>query len=72
MDMQGVPSANLDLVGYDEMSQTMDIVFGYHAELYRFFSISKDLFETMMGTLNSPGKFFYHNIRLVYPYVRLR
>lgn len=71
MEMIGVPSANLSAVGYDEQNETMEIEFDYHGELYRFFSISKDLFETMMNA-HTPGKFFYHNIRLAYPYVRLR
>lgn len=70
MDMRSIPSTNLAEVGFDEQSETMEVVFDHAGERYRFFNITPTTFEAMMNA-NTPGKYFYHHIRLSYPYVQI-
>jgi len=68
---QDIPSENLESVGYDEKRETLEVEFLHLGEMYRYFSISRGVFDAMLGA-STPGQYFYHFIRTSYPYVRIQ
>ena len=58
---QTVTSSDIASIGYDVISQTLEIEF--HATgIYRYFSVPKEISDTLLTT-PSPGKFFLQNIK---------
>lgn len=68
--MEPITSSNLKEVGYDEKRQTLEVEFLHAREVYRYFSISRGVFDAMMSA-STPGQYFYHFIRTSYPYIQI-
>jgi hypothetical protein len=65
MERAPVSSSNLVSVGYDEVSQTLEVEF-MRGTIYRYFGVPKVLHESLIAA-SSVGKFFNANIRDVFP-----
>ena len=64
MKRQEVDSSNIDAVGYDETTQTLEIEF--RNGVYQYEDVPEDVYEDLMGA-DSIGSFFHECIRDVYP-----
>jgi len=70
MNRESVSSSNLASVGYDEENQILEIEFN-HGGVYQYFEVPVEVYEKLMNA-SSHGSYFYHNIRGVYEYSRIR
>ena len=68
---EAITSSNLESLGYDEKNETLEVEFLNAGEIYRYHNISKHVFNAMLGA-STPGQYFYHFIRLAYPYYRIQ
>ena len=68
MERQEVDSSNIDAVGYDETTQTLEIEF--RNGVYQYEDVPEDVYEGLMGA-DSIGGFFHECIRDVYPCFRI-
>ena len=68
MERQEVDSSNIDAVGYDETTQTLEIEF--RNGVYQYEDVPEDVYEDLMGAV-SIGGFFHECIRDVYPCSRI-
>ena len=68
MKRQEVDSSNIDAVGYDETTQTLEIEF--RNGVYQYEDVPEDVYEDLMGA-DSIGGFFHECIRDVYPCSRI-
>ena len=68
MERQEVDSSNIDAVGYDETTQTLEIEF--RNRVYQYEDVPEDVYEGLMGA-DSIGGFFHECIRDVYPCSRI-
>lgn len=67
--MQHIPSSNIDDAGYDEKTQVMEVSF-LNGGTYRYSNVPKHVWDAFLAA-NTPGQYFYHNIRSSYPYIRI-
>ena len=65
-----VDSSNLASVGYDPAKQILEIEFN-HGGIYQYFDVPLDEYDGLMAA-DSHGSYFYHNIRDVYDYVKIK
>ena len=72
MERQEVDSSNIDAVGYDETTQTLEIEFRNGVYQYEDVpeDVPEDVYEGLMGA-DSIGGFFHECIRDVYPCSRI-
>lgn len=68
-DMQHIESSNLDEAGYDEKTQILEASF-LNGGTYRYYGVPKHVWEEFLAG-NTPGQYFYHNIRTSYTYIRI-
>jgi hypothetical protein len=69
MQRQSVTSSNILEVGYDEPSQTLEVLFkGGH--VYQYFDVPKAIFDELVGA-SSPGGYLNSEIKPNYRYARL-
>ena len=61
MERERVNSSNLESVGYEKSSMTLEIEFK-NGGIYQYFNVSEDIFEALMNA-NSHGSYFHANIR---------
>ncbi|MCG3149351.1 MAG: hypothetical protein PCFJNLEI_02811 [Verrucomicrobiae bacterium] len=61
MERQPVISSDLASIGYDPVTQTLEIEFKATG-VYHYFSVPPEVYETLRTT-PSPGKFFLQNIK---------
>lgn len=64
-----VQSANLVSVGYDEKTKTLEVEFKHH-RIYRYKGVPQGTYRGLMSA-DSPGKYFYNNVRSVFSYKRV-
>jgi hypothetical protein len=64
-----VTSSNVDSVGYDIGTQTLEVEFknGY---VYQYFDVPETIYQQMINA-DSAGKFLINNIKGVYRYARV-
>ena len=71
IEREDISSSNLESQGYSERWKILEIEFQHSGEVYRYFGISKRVYEDMLNG-HTPGQFFYHHIRKKFPYVRVQ
>lgn len=71
MDRVPVSSSNLKSVGYDEISQILEIEFHSEGRIYQYSSVPKYRHEGLMNA-SSKGSYFHAYIRDKYPTTRIR
>lgn len=69
MDRTFISSTNVNSIGYDEASETLEVEFKSGA-IYQYFNVGAVLFEALM-TAPSKGQFLNVNIKNSYPYSRV-
>ncbi len=69
MKRKFLESSTLASVGYDAKNQILEIEFN-HGGVYQYFDVPKDVYDELMEA-DSHGKYFVHNIRDDYEYVKL-
>ena len=69
MQRQAVSSSNLRSVGYDSVSQTLEIEF-HSGGVYQYHGVPQSVYIALMNA-QSLGSYFYHNIRDSYSTVRV-
>lgn len=69
MQREYVASSNIESVGYDEPSQTLEVGF-IGGAVYQYYNITLNLYEEMIKS-PSKGRFLSYNIKNVYPYSRV-
>lgn len=65
-----ISSSNIAAVGYDAENQILEIEFN-HGGVYQYFEVPKEEYDSLMSA-SSHGSYFYHNIRGVYQYSKIR
>ena len=66
---QGVASTNLQSVGYDEGTQTLEVQF-VNGRVYQYYGVPENM-HTQLMQASSKGQFFNAYIRNSYPYSRV-
>jgi hypothetical protein len=69
MQRQHISSTNLQSVGYDSTTQTLEIEFA-SGSIYDYAGVPKSEYQNLMNA-SSHGSYFHHNIRTSYPYRRV-
>jgi len=69
MQRQPVNSSDIAAIGYDEVSETLEIEFKATG-VYRYFSVPKTVAEEFQRT-PSPGKFFLQHIKGKYAWEKI-
>ena len=68
MERQEVDSSNIDAIGYDEVTETLEIEF--RIGVYQYKNVPEYMYNDLMNA-DSIGRFFHENIKDVYPYSRV-
>ena len=66
---QGVASTNLQSVGYDEGTQTLEVQF-VNGRVYQYYGVPENM-HTQLMQAPSKGQFFNAYIRNSYPFSRV-
>ena len=61
MNRQHVSSSNIRSIGYDSVSQTLEIEFN-SGGIYQYFNVSKSIYDALM-LASSHGSFFSRHIK---------
>lgn len=69
MEMIAVTSSNVEAIGYDENSQTLQIIYKNGAT-YQYFDVHPQIFDDLRNA-NSIGAYLASNIKGVYRYSRV-
>jgi len=69
MKRKSVESSNLASVGYDVKKQILEIEFN-HGGVYQYFDVPQEVYDELMNA-NSHGKYFVHNIKDEYEFVKM-
>ncbi|WP_027339962.1 KTSC domain-containing protein [Halonatronum saccharophilum] len=69
MDRTPVSSSNLDSVGYDPATETLEIAF-HSGGVYQYSGVPQSEFNGLMSA-GSHGRYFHHHIRGSYPYFKV-
>ena len=69
MHRRAVSSSNLAAVGYEAMTQTLEVEF-HGGQVYQYYGVPKQMFDELMQA-PSAGKFFNLYIREGYAYSRV-
>lgn len=69
MNREPVSSSNVESVGYDEDSQTLEIEFK-NGTLYQYFDVPQNIFNSLVGA-DSVGIYLAENIKGSYRYSRV-
>ena len=69
MSMHNVPSSNVDAVGYDTGSQTLQVRF-LSGAVYQYYGVSEGLYDQFMQA-PSKGQFLHAYIKNQYAYSRV-
>lgn len=71
MNRTAIQSSNLAEVGYDQQSQTLEILFR-DGSIYQYFDVSHQVYQELLNPPGgSTGVYFATNIKGVYRYARL-
>jgi hypothetical protein len=69
MDRSAVSSSNVESVGYDEDSETLEVEFK-NGTLYQYFDVPQGVFNGLVNA-DSVGGYLAENIKGVYRYSRV-
>lgn len=69
MDRSAVASSNISEIGYDPMSETLEVMFT-NGSVYQYYNVSQNLFDQIMQA-PSKGQFLNTYIKNAYPYSRV-
>lgn len=69
MNREPVASSNINSIGYDEPSQTLEVEFTNGA-IYQYYNVTQAIFEEFTQA-GSKGQFLAYQIKKVYPYSRV-
>lgn len=69
MDRQPVSSSNIASIGYDSLSQTLEIEFK-HGGLYQYYDVPQHEYEGLMNA-SSHGRYLVTQIKGRYRYSRI-
>jgi uncharacterized protein len=64
-----VESSNIESIGYDSKSQTLEIEF-LNGTIYQYFDVPEKVFEELMGA-DSQGRYLNANIKGIYRYSKV-
>jgi hypothetical protein len=71
MQYHQVDSSMMSLIGYDEKTQTLHILFNNSGQMYEYYDVEKEVFEEFLES-DSKGRYFLGVIRDVYDYDKFR
>lgn len=69
MDRAAVGSSNISEIGYDPMSETLEVMFT-NGSVYQYYNVGQALFDQIMQA-PSKGQFLNVYIKNAYPYSRV-
>lgn len=69
MEMIPVNSKNIESVGYNAMTSTLEIKF-HAGHLYRYFSVPQETYHALLSA-QSHSSFFNEQIKYAYQYIKL-
>ena len=69
MQRQRAVSSNVESIGYDEPSETLEVEF-VHGGVYQYYNFPPHMYEEFIRA-PSKGKFLHRYIRNAYPYSRV-
>lgn len=69
MKREAISSSNLVSVGYDALSETLEIEFN-SGSVYQYYNVSRSIYEALLAA-PSAGRFFAYQIKNVFPYSRV-
>lgn len=69
MQREYVASSNIVSLGYDEISQTLEVEFKDGA-VYQYYNVGQNIYDEFMRS-TSKGQFLAYQIRNVFPYSRV-
>ncbi len=69
MQRQSVQSSNLNSLGYDAISQTLEIAFN-SGGIYQYYGVPLSVYQGLMAA-TSHGQYFHAYIKDVYRYVKV-
>jgi hypothetical protein len=69
MQRESVTSSNVESVGYDESSQTLEVEFK-DGSVYQYYNVGSNIFEELMKS-PSKGKFIAYQVKNAFPYTRV-
>lgn len=64
-----VESSNIESIGYDSSSQTLEIEF-LNGTIYQYFDVPQRVFEELIGA-DSHGRYLNSNIKGIYRYSKV-
>jgi hypothetical protein len=70
MKKTNVTSSNIDSIGYDEKSKTLEIEFK-KGGIYQYSNVPKELFTSLMKA-SSHGRFFHAKIKDRFPTTKVK
>jgi hypothetical protein len=69
MERIPVDSSNLDSVGYDESTNTLEVMFK-NASVYQYLGVPKELYDGLLMS-DSKGHYLYENIKGNFEYIKV-
>lgn len=69
MERKSVESSNIDSIGYDENTSTLEIEF-LNNSIYQYFDVPHNIYKELMAA-ESHGEFLAQNIKGVYRYSKV-
>lgn len=69
MQRVSVVSSNIDSIGYDAPSQTLEVCFK-NGSIYQYFDVPEQVYRGLMSA-DSPGRYLNQNIKGLYRYARV-
>ena len=69
MDRQGVDSSNIASIGYDESTETLEVVF-LKGGLYQYYDVPEHVYDELMSA-GSHGSYLASNIKGTYRYNKI-
>ncbi|MDM8346921.1 KTSC domain-containing protein [Pseudochrobactrum sp. sp1633] len=69
MDRQSVSSSNIASVGYDEISQTLEIEF-LSGGIYEYYNVPENVYQELISA-SSVGRYFAQRVRSTYNFSRV-
>lgn len=67
MNRINVDSSNLQSVGYDSETKTLEVQFNYADRIYHYLEVPQEIFDGLMAA-ESKGKFLQQNVKNRYEY----
>lgn len=69
MNRVPVSSSNLSSVGYDSLTQTLEIAF-HHGGIYQYSGVPESIYHGLMNA-SSKGQYHHANVKNSFPYRRV-